>query len=204
MQDQPVTTVQPGFSAVEIARFLGVSVLAVAMLCVGFPAGARADTTTQGQPLLAQNYPPPPAYPPSSPPPAAYPPPAYGAPAPGYGAQAPMGQMQDVGTAVQDGKNDADTQISGALWFGAGCLLTWVGIILGYVLTPTPDGSRMIGKSPSYVAAYTDAYQNEGKSFQGIHAVYGCITAAVFYILFYVVYFVIIVGAATGVAAAGL
>ncbi len=194
-----------GVSAVEIARFLGVSLLAVAMLCVGFPANARAESVGQGQPLLAQNYPPPPAYPPSSPPPsgysapAAYPPPAYGAPAPGYGAPAPMAPM-DVGTAVQDGRNDADTQISGLLWFGAGCLLDWVGIVLGYVLSPTPDGSRLIGKSPAYVAAYTDAYQSEGKSYQGIHAVYGCITQAVVVAAFYVVYFVIILGAAAAAA----
>ena len=92
-----------------------------------------------------------------------------------YGPQA----ANDAAQAMQDGKADANANLSGVLWFVAGFFLSWIGILLGYLLAPSPDGVRLIGKSPTYVTAYTTSYQSEGKSFQGIHAVYGCVTSAV-------------------------
>lgn len=188
-------------SVSSIARFTGTCGLVVVFLCTTLPApAALADPGMQL--LLAQAYspaatapPPPPAppasmppvvvSPPATPPPAAYPealppPPVYLPPAaPGYPGYAPPPISSEQTQAVADGKADADADISAVLWFGAGFLLTWGGILLGYLLPPTPDGVHLIGRSPAYISAYTAAYQSEGKSFQGIHAVYGCVTAGV-------------------------
>jgi hypothetical protein len=193
MRERDVT----GMAGNGALRCGGVCALAVAIICSTLPAPtALADSTREL--LLAQAYQTPPAYPPTEPPPAgaqpppsappaaappSYPPPAYAAPAypppaypqPLYGPQA----ANDAAQAMQDGKADANANLSGVLWFVAGFFLSWIGILLGYLLAPTPDGVRLIGKSPTYVSAYTASYQSEGKSFQGIHAVYGCVTSAV-------------------------
>ena len=178
-----------GFSVMEVVRFLGMCTIAVATICSTFPAQARADVSTSE--MYAQNYAPPPSYPP----------PAYGQT---QYAPPPMANPGDAASAVADGTADAQAQVSGVLWFFVGFILSWIGIILGYVITPSPDGARLIGKSPMYVQAYTEAYGSAGKSKQGIDAVWGAVTSCVLGVLFYVIFVVIIFGAAaTSVAAAG-
>jgi hypothetical protein len=173
----------PRIAGTDVLRSLGIFTLAVATICATLPAPeALADSAQQI--LLAQIYQPPPAYPPTEPspgyqPPPAYPPtepppPGYQPPAPGY---PPQMLLREAALGMSDGRSDAVTNISGVLWFFAGCFLTWIGVLLGYLLAPNPDGARLIGKSSAYVQAYTDAYQTEGKSVQGIHAVYGCVTS---------------------------
>jgi hypothetical protein len=192
-----------GVAGAAVLRFFSVCTLAVATICSTFPAPvALADSGREI--LLAQAYPPssppppvpqvqvqpPPAYPPTEPPPAGYQPAPSYAP-PGYGVTG-YGQLPNPNETAQaeiDGRADANTEISGVLWFCVGFFLTWIGIILGYLLTPTPDGTRLIGKSPNYVTAYTSAYQSEGRSFQGIHAVYGCVTSGVIEIVAVVLLF---------------
>jgi hypothetical protein len=169
-----------GFSGATVFRFLSICTLAVAMICMTLPA-PEALAASGSQILLAQAYPPPPAY--NNPPPPGYgqPPPGY--PPPGYG---PPPGMNEAAQAQIDGRADAVANISGILWFFAGFFLTWIGIILGYVLSPSPDGARLVGKSPGYVQAYTDAYQSEGRSVQGIHAVYGCVTSGAIVLVIYI------------------
>ncbi len=177
-------------SIAQVVRFLGVSTLAVAMICMTLPAPEALAAPSET--LLAQAYPPPPAYPPAD-----APPPGYGPP-----PSMPPPGMNDGAQGAMDGRADAPTQISGTLWFFAGFFLTWIGIILGYVLNPSPDGARLVGKSPAYVSAYTQAYQDAGRAFQGIHAVYGCITSGVIWIVFIILYYVLVVAAVTTAAAA--
>ena len=92
-------------------------------------------------------------------------------------------------------------QISGVAWFFAGFFLSWIGIILGYALTPSIDGARLIGHSPGYVNAYTDAYRIQGRSYQGIHAVHGCVTSGAIVV---VVSIVLLCLAALGSALGGI
>jgi hypothetical protein len=183
-----------GMSAGQVVRFLAVCTLAVATICMTLPAPEALAAPAPG--LLAQAYPPPPpdqGYPPpqgyGQPPPPGYAPPP-GMPPPG---------MNDVAQGSLDGQTDAPNQISGTLWFFAGFFLSWIGIILGYLLNPSPDGARLVGKSPAYVTAYTVAYQSAGRSYQGIHAVYGCITTGVIYIVFIILYFTVFAVAASTV-----
>jgi hypothetical protein len=160
------------------------------MICMTFPAPeALAASSDTQQLLLAQAYPPPPGYPPG-----------YAPPPPGYGMP-PM--VNEVTQAQIDGRADVPNNVSGTLWFVAGFFLSWIGILLGYLLTPSPDGARLVGKSPAYVQAYTEAYGNEGRSFQGIHAVYGCVTSGIIYIVFFVIYFIAVAACATTAVAAG-
>ncbi len=170
----------------QVARFLGICTLAVATICVTLPAPEALAAPAPE--LLAQAYPPPPAYPPPAQAPGYGPPPGYGAP-PGYGP--PPAAINDGAQGALDGRTDAPNQISGTLWFFAGFFLSWIGIILGYVLTPSPDGARLVGKSPAYVGAYTQAYQDAGRSYQGIHAVWGCVTSGVLWIVFWILYFTV-------------
>jgi hypothetical protein len=190
----------------RVLRSLGVCTLAVAMICMTFPAPAALAASGR-EPLLAQAYQTPPAYPPTEPPPPgyqSYPPQTY--PAPSYApptyqppsASQSLREASEALDATNDGKADADANISGVLWFVAGFFLSWVGILLGYLVTPSPDGTRLLGKSPAYVQAYTNAYQREGKAFQGLHAIYGCATSGVLEIVAVVVVYALAIEALSG------
>lgn len=167
----------------EVLRFLGTCSLAVAVVCATFPAQARADVTTSE--MYAQAYPPPPSYPPPGYGQAQYGAPQYGAP---QYAPAAMPNPADVATAGADAYADVQMQINSVLWFFIGFILSWVGIILGYVITPSPDGARMIGKSSAYVAAYSEAYGSAGRSRQGTWALYGAITSCALWIVYWVLW----------------
>ncbi|HUB06765.1 MAG TPA: hypothetical protein VMB50_07185, partial [Myxococcales bacterium] len=144
----------------SLAGRLGVGTLAVATICATFPPPSALAAPVSRE-LLAQAYEAPPAYPPTEPPPAypptEPPPQGYAPPPPAYAPQFPSSDAQ----AMADARADVPQEISGTLWFFAGFFLTWVGILLGYLLEPTPDGARLIGKSPAYVTTYTTTYRSE-------------------------------------------
>jgi hypothetical protein len=81
---------------------------------------------------------------------------------------------------------DADADSNGILWFGAGCLLGVIGIIVAYVIEPTPPPSRLMGKPADYVTVYSGAYQKAGRWEQTKSAMWGCGTGAVAGIVIYV------------------
>lgn len=97
----------------------------------------------------------------------------------------------DLGRA--DGERDAQAAANKPLWFAAGCLGGLIGLVVAYAIEPNPPATKLLGKSPEYTAAYTDAYKGAAKSTQTRMALYGCGTAAVFYI----VYFVVVIAAAS-------
>jgi len=84
------------------------------------------------------------------------------------------------GTAAEGtiaGQADARTNTSSILWFGAGCLFELLGVAAAYLITPNPPAMRLLGKSPEYVAAYTDAYSASARSVQTNNAWLGCIVS---------------------------
>ena len=91
------------------------------------------------------------------------------------------------------GEADAESATNKGLWFIAGCLGGVLGLIISYVYTPTPPSSRLLGKSPEYVAAYSDAYREKAKKLQTNMALTGCGVGAVAYI----VYVVLVIGSTT-------
>ena len=118
------------------------------------------------------------------------PPPAGQAPAPAYPAY--PAPQQDLGGAMAKGTADGQAEGGGALWFFAGCALGILGIVLGYVVEPTPPPERLLGQSPEWAMAYSSAYKAAGKSAQGKQAIIGCavgtaVVVAVYVVLVYVI-----------------
>jgi hypothetical protein len=110
-------------------------------------------------------------------------------PTPGYAPGQPYYAPPpvDAAGATNQAINDAHADTNGALWFFAGCLLTWIGVVIAYVAEPSPPPARLLGKSPEYLAIYTTAYKAEGKSSQGRAALWGAATTLVVVIVLWVV-----------------
>lgn len=118
------------------------------------------------------------------------------APAPGqpYGAQ-PYGYAPpvDASRATAEAVNDAHADTNGTLWFFAGCLLGVIGILIAYVSEPSPPPARLMGKSPEYLAIYTNTYKSEARSAQGRAAIWGTLTAVGVVVVIYIIVIVAIV-----------
>ena len=86
-----------------------------------------------------------------------------------------------------DAKRDAKrTDVSA--WALGGCLLPGVAIIVASAITPPIPLTKLIGKSPAYIAFYTDTYQQEAKSKRISAAVGGCVGGTFLYLLIIVGY----------------
>ena len=95
--------------------------------------------------------------------------------------------------AASAAEADANKDISKVLCFSAGCVLSALfflpspygyllpptGIIGAYSYQPSPSPSRLIGKSPEYVAAYTAAYQLKRGAIQAQWTSAGCLSGCV-------------------------
>ena len=77
--------------------------------------------------------------------------------------------------AELDARNDVNT----GLWFLGGCLGGVIGIVVAYAVEPSPPATRLLGKSPEYVAYYTDAYTETAKKRQANSALGGCVVNAI-------------------------
>ena len=96
-------------------------------------------------------------------------------------------------------ERDAEADVSKPLWFGTGCLLFGVsggcvdglglesplvevifpslwaaGIAGSYFYRPDPPAERLLGKSPEYVAFYTDAYKAKRGQLHATWTTIGC------------------------------
>ncbi len=69
----------------------------------------------------------------------------------------------------------ADRDINTTLWFGAGCLFGIFGLGAAYVVEPSPSATSLLGKSPEYVAVYTDCYRDGAQKIQQSKAMTGCL-----------------------------
>lgn len=78
--------------------------------------------------------------------------------------------------AIADAEQDVSTDVNGTLWFLGGCLGNLTVIIIANVFEPTPPASRLLGKSPEYIAVYTDTYRTNAKNLQTARALAGCLT----------------------------
>ena len=73
--------------------------------------------------------------------------------------------------AIADAENDANR----TTWFTIGCFLNIIGIYHARTnMTPVPAG-RLVGKPPTYIVAYTSAYQAKQTEIQVKSAALGCI-----------------------------
>lgn len=88
----------------------------------------------------------------------------------------PVAAQPELEQAVADGEHDAEAWIGGPAWFVAGCLLTWVGVLVAYVVEPEPPPARLIGKSSDYVEVYAQSFRKAGAIAQTRMAALGCLT----------------------------
>lgn len=98
----------------------------------------------------------------------------------------------DAATACMDAEAAAASQTSGGSWFAIGCLLTWVGWLIAYAMEPAPPATALLGKSPEYVATYTDCYKRKAKDLRSKNAMIGCLVGTAMWIVINVVLYTIV------------
>ncbi len=107
--------------------------------------------------------------------------------------QSTSAETEDLASACNDGRADAERNVGG-VWFFAGCLGI-IGVLIAFLVEPTPPSMKIMGKSPQYIAMYTDCYRSAGKSAQGKKAVTGCLVIAAVEVVIYVIYIVVVIAA---------
>ena len=93
---------------------------------------------------------------------------------------------QDVSTACMEAERQAQSDISGGTWFVIGCLAGLIGYLIA-MQEPNPPATPLLGKSPEYVAAYTDCYRKKGKSIKTKNALTGCLVGTGISVVFYAI-----------------
>ncbi|MBM3242322.1 hypothetical protein FJZ31_39145 [Candidatus Poribacteria bacterium] len=97
-----------------------------------------------------------------------------------------IARQSEIDQARIEAERDARKDTNGALWFFAGCCGGPVGLVVSYAITPSPPASRLLGKSPEYVAYYTDFYRAKAKNIQTSRALMGCGVTVAVYIASYI------------------
>ncbi len=92
----------------------------------------------------------------------------------------------DVAQACADAEMQAEQDINGTTWLLIGCLIGIWGYLIANVLETNPPASALVGKSPEYVAKYTDCYKSKAKQIKSKNALYGCLAASAGWVLYYV------------------
>ena len=87
--------------------------------------------------------------------------------------------------AVAAAEADAEADTNKSFWFIIGCFGNLLGLVYANYDVPSAPASRLLGKSPEYVAFYSDAYVLKAKKLQTDYAVRGCITQSLIGILGY-------------------
>ena len=95
--------------------------------------------------------------------------------------------VQHEGDPCVTAHRDATMHINKGTWFLIGCLAGLVGWIIAYAIEPNPPAAALVGKSPQYVATYTDCYKSKGKSLQSGAALTGCLIGTAVSVLLWVV-----------------
>lgn len=81
--------------------------------------------------------------------------------------------------ARADAEADAEADTDQRFWFVVGCFGNFWGLIYAHYAEPSPPASRLLGKSPEYVAIYSDTYTIKAKNLQTSQATSGCIANTV-------------------------
>ena len=73
-------------------------------------------------------------------------------------------------------ERDAEARTNKPVWFLLGCVGGIFTVAVVYFIEPSIPAGALLGKSPEYVAFYTDAYISKARSIQMQVALGGCIT----------------------------
>jgi len=77
--------------------------------------------------------------------------------------------------ATRDAEAQAKLDVSTSTWFVIGCLFGAAGYVAALLIIPSPPASVLLGKSPNYIAVYTDSYKQQAKKIQSNKALTGCL-----------------------------
>ena len=83
-------------------------------------------------------------------------------------------QMSEVEQATADARRDAERNVSPLAWGSAGFVCNFLAPIYAYVALPEVPVGALLGKSPAYVDAYTQVYQQNVQRRRLQAAVIGC------------------------------
>ena len=94
---------------------------------------------------------------------------------PGWVMETDEPPKSEEADAVADAKRDVKAHVNKTLWFTAGCFFPLIGPAFSQRNEKSIPPARMLGKSPQYVAFYTDTYKIEMKKQRYTWALTGCI-----------------------------
>ena len=75
--------------------------------------------------------------------------------------------------AEVDAEQDAKTDTNKLIWFIAGFLGNFIGVLIAYIYQPEPRASQFLEKPEVYTAFYKDSYKIEVRSIQLTYALIG-------------------------------
>ncbi len=85
-------------------------------------------------------------------------------------------QLQPTSADAQlRAEQDAESDAKKVRWFLIGLFGNIIGILIASIYEPTPPASRLLEKSPEYVAGYTDSYKAKSRSVQLRQSVIGLV-----------------------------
>lgn len=105
-------------------------------------------------------------------------------------------QAQDAATACLDAERQATSDVNSTTWLAIGCLTGVIGYLIA-MQESNPPATQLLGKSPEYVAAYTDCYRKKTKQIKTKNALTGCLVATAAYVVYMVVLISAVEDAAT-------
>lgn len=79
--------------------------------------------------------------------------------------------------AINDAERDASGHLNKLLWFTTGFSLPVIGVFLSQRNQRSIPGARLLGKSPEYVAFYTNAYRIKMKKLRFNWSLLGCLSS---------------------------
>jgi len=86
------------------------------------------------------------------------------------------------------GKLDGERDGKGsALWILGGCILSCVGVLIAYLVKPSPPAVSLVGKSSDYVLGYTQAYKSKAAGGNALWAGAGCLLTGITSCIVYLV-----------------
>lgn len=80
-------------------------------------------------------------------------------------------------------EEEAESDAKKITWFFIGLFGHIIGVLIASIYEPTPPASRLLEKSPEYVALYTDSYKAKSRSVQMRQSIIGLVVPFVLMIL---------------------
>ena len=89
----------------------------------------------------------------------------------------------EIAKAVKQAEIDAKNDVNMVKWLLTGCLGGPIGYAVACSSEPTPKTSRLLGKSPEYIGAYTKVYKEKVKFLRKENTIPGCVVNTTFTLL---------------------